>query len=425
MERRANGYGSLYKVSDGRYMATWRDGGKIHHKRISASSDYQARVELDRLTFALRAANQEDRIKVKKLEIATDEEKLKADIVNSKNFAIDELGDKFYSHINTTHYAPNTKALIDSSIKIFVDWCKSHNINMIQSIKKYHIDDFLSYVSKVKSDNSYNVVLRNVKKVWKTLSDTYYLDDNIFKSYKIRDVKSTPKRNLTNDEIDRLMKYLNTTDKETRVFWYLGIFCGMRRIDAKNLKWENVDLEKGIIRYKPQKTVRHDTTATIPIHEHLKQAIMTLEKSGDYLLPTYAHLQIDSVKCRIRQVFKKLNINVKDDNGNIIVGFHSLRHSFISKLIDNATPITTVADMVGHTKTNAYRMTLGYYNGTDDTTLSKSALDKVFGNDNTEDDNKVEDDNADADKSEIDRLKKENEELRNKLKMLKEMLIAG
>lgn len=424
MERRANGYGSLYKVSDGKYMATWRDGGKVHHKRISASSDYQARVELDRLTFACRAANQEDRIKVKKLEIASDEEKLKADIVNSKNFPIDMLADKYYCHINCTKYAPNTKAIIDSSIKIFVDWCKSNNITMIQSVKKYHIDDFLSYVSKVKSDNSYNVVLRNLKKVWKTLSDTYYLDDDIFKSYKIRDVKSTPKRNLTSEEMDRLMHYLDTTDKETKVFWYLGIYCGMRRIDAKNLKWENVDLDKNIIRYKPQKTIRHNTTATIPIHEHLKQAIMALDKTGDYLLPTYARLKIDSVKCRIRQVFKHLGINIKDDAGNIVVGFHSLRHSFISKLIDNATPITTVADMVGHTKTNAYRMTLGYYNGTDDTTLSKSALDKVFGNDDS-DDKKVEDDNADTDKSEIERLKKENEELKAKLKMLKEMLIAG
>lgn len=419
MERRANGRGSIYALGNGKYMATWRDGGKLHHKRISASSDYQARVELDRLTFALRAANTEDKIKVKKLEIATEEEKLKADIINSKNFDISELGDKFYNHINCTHYATNSKALIDSSIKLFVDWCKSHNIKMVQDVKKYHIDDFLAYVSQVKSNNSYNVVLRNLKKVWKTLSETYYLDDGIFKGYKIRDVKSTPKRNLTSEEMDRLMKYLDDTDKETKVFWYLGIFCGMRRIDAKNLKWENVDLEKGIIKYKPIKTIRHDTTATIPIHEHLKQAIISLDKSGDYLLPTYAHLQIDSVKCRIRQVFKKLNINIKDDAGNLVVGFHSLRHSFISKLIDSATPITTVADMVGHTKTNAYRMTLGYYNGSDDNTLSKAALDKVFGG--VDDKTIVQDDN----KAEIERLKKENEDLKSKLKMLKDMLLAG
>ena len=425
MERRANGHGSIYKIEDGKYMATWRDGGKVHHKRISASSDYQARVELDRLTFALRAANQEDRIKVKKLEIATEEEKLKADIINSKNFDISDLGDKFYSHINTTKYAANSKALIDSSIKLFVDWCKSHNIKMVQDIKKYNIDDFLSYVSGTKSDNSYNLVLRNLKKVWKTLSDTYYLDDDIFKGYKIRDVKSTPKRNLTNDEMDRLMMYLNDADKETKIYWYLGIFCGMRRIDAKNLKWENVDLEKGIIRYKPQKTIRHDTTATIPIHDHLKQAIMALDKTSDYLLPTFAALKIDAVKVRISNVFKKLDIKVKDDNGNLVVGFHSLRHSFISRLIDNATPITTVAQMVGHTKTNAYRMTLGYYNGTDDTTLSKSALDKVFGCNDEDEDKKVEKVVQEDDKAEIERLKKENEDLRNKLKLLKDMLLAG
>lgn len=423
MERRANGRGSIYKVSDGKYMATWRDAGKVHHKRISASSDYQARVELDRLTFSCRAANQEDKIKIKKLEIATEEEKLKAEIVNSKNFPLDGFADKFYGHINCTHYAANSKALIDSSIKIFVDWSKSHGIKMIQDIKKYHIDDFLAYVSKVKSDNSYNLVLRILKKVWKTLSETYYLDDAIFKGYKIRDVKSTPKRNLTPDEMDSLMTYLDDADKETKVFWYLGIYCGMRRIDAKNLRWENVDIEKGIIRYKPQKTIRHDTTATIPMHEKLKQAIMSLDKTGDYLLPTFAALKIDAVKVRISNVFKRLGIKVKDDAGNLVVGFHSLRHSFISRLIDNATPITTVAQMVGHTKTNAYRMTLGYYNGTDDTSLSKTALDKVFSSSGDDKDDKtiVQDD----DKAEIERLRKENEDLKSKLKMLKEMLLAG
>jgi integrase len=178
-------------------------------------------------------------------------------------------------------------------------------------------------------------------------------------------------------------------DGEMRVLFFLGLYTGLRLGDCCLLRWAAVDLAGGVIRIVPAKTSRSGKRVSIPIHPELVAALGTARDG--YVVPGlakfYLHNRAGVVKV-IGKHFLKCGIETQESRGanatsaakwplapqrgdvgrteerkdgsrangkrndgkraRCVVGFHSLRHTFVSLCRQAGAPLAIVEAIVGH-----------------------------------------------------------------------------
>ena len=192
-------------------------------------------------------------------------------------------------------------------------------------------------------------------------------------------IPHTSKRQLDDSEMQRLMDALKDEPLEMRALFILAIETGQRYGDICNLRWSyiNYKMENGKetwwLEYSPSKTKRHGIKVSIPLSRSAQDILTQIKQrdiKSDYILPTMAngYKAGDGAK-QMRMVmgfFDKAGINRKNAEGKTVVGMHSLRHGFVSRMASNGVPLTTVMSMVGHTRE---KMTEHYTHTSDEAKL--------------------------------------------------------
>jgi integrase len=161
--------------------------------------------------------------------------------------------------------------------------------------------------------------------------------------------------------IEELCNVCQSATGELRVLLGLGIYSGMRLGDCATLRWAEMDMARNIIRRIPNKTARRNPKPVIvPIRPVLKEMLETTapEQCGDYVLPEIAKLyprRPDAVTNLVQRHIIACNIKThKPGTGKsgkravVEVGFHSLRHTFVSLCRESNAPLAVVENIVGH-----------------------------------------------------------------------------
>jgi len=109
---------------------------------------------------------------------------------------------------------------------------------------------------------------------------------------------------------------------------------GMRRGELLALRWEDIDLRRGLIRVKKSKSGKQ---RTVPVNESLKATLQSLPLFG----------------CDKGSVFEPVNIQAcfekaRQDAGFPELRFHDLRHTFATRLVDRGVDIITIQKLLGH-----------------------------------------------------------------------------
>jgi integrase len=177
------------------------------------------------------------------------------------------------------------------------------------------------------------------------------------------DPDETKRRPFTVAELQAL---LALADDEWKSMIRIGLYTGARLSDIALLRWSNIDLERGELRFTARKTAK---SVLLPIVGPLQGHIENLASSDDphgFLHP------------RAAQSFnrRKISASLSNQFGNLLdqaglrplktpgasnrrranaLSFHSLRHTAVSLLKDAGIPMAVVLEMVGHSdaQTNA------------------------------------------------------------------------
>ena len=113
-------------------------------------------------------------------------------------------------------------------------------------------------------------------------------------------------------------------------------------------------------------------TVTIPIHPSLHAVLAETPQGarrGPVMPQTAATYERDAatVTDRAQRVFRSCGIETSTRNGGgrakVDIGFHSLRHTFVSMSANAGAPLAVVQRLVGH---STPAMTMHYYHGTTD-----------------------------------------------------------
>ena len=222
------------------------------------------------------------------------------------------------------------------------------------------------------SGNSFNKHVRFLELLFRVLKEDAKLTMNPWEGIQRKRAIMESRRELTTDELKTVCA---AATGEMRLLFAIGIYTGLRLGDCATLRWGEVDLRRRLIRRIPGKVARRNPRPVIiPIHPVLSTMLNEIlpGKRGQYVLPETAALYLRDTSVMSKQIHDLFEaclvkthrpgtgkIRTKDDKGKVKiidsgkraiveVGFHSLRHTFVSMCREANAPLSVVESIVGH-----------------------------------------------------------------------------
>ena len=175
------------------------------------------------------------------------------------------------------------------------------------------------------------------------------------------------RRELTMDEIGRLIETAKSKGGEWALLFRMAAYTGMRLGECCNLEWKNIDMARGVIQIVQRKTRGKvgERPVTIPLHRELKKHLLRLPCRMRYglLVPGLAGCYRDNptfLNKSLNRIFDESGIaRLERVEGRVRkvcrATFHSIRHSFVSFTANAGAPLEVVRAIVGHENTGITR----------------------------------------------------------------------
>ena len=269
------------------------------------------------------------------------------------------------AYVNAPNRPDSGKRTMDgyeSQFQHFTKWMlKNHPaVTELRAVTEEIAFEFAGELGRTNTPNTYNKYLVLLRRVWKVLFKTARLSCNPWSALENKLLATHSRRELT---VDELIKVLASVQGEMRILFAIGLYCGLRLGDAVLLKWSNVDLIRGQLILVPSKTARraNGKVLRVPLHRSLAAMLAETpeEERHDYVMPglveTYQYRNTKGTYLvkRIREVFESCGIETQCEvegysRRGVDVGYHSLRHSFVSLSANAGTSLAAVQAVVGH-----------------------------------------------------------------------------
>lgn len=393
-DKRGKGAGTLEK-RHGVWLARWVVDGKRFARSTGTGNRREAERILDEITAPFRLGKKKSMLQFVQAQIDGVEDEIEQIRASRPGVSIAEAWD---AYLKAPERPDTTSATGLTAYRarwgLFVDFMRRRypHVTHLRQVGREHVVEWLPELEKGRAPGTFNVIIRLCKTMWRVLAknaDNYLPEISPFECVMPRRTKAVPRRVLTSDELFRIMRHLEGKG-ELRTLFLIGIYTGLRLGDAATLKWASVDMGLRKIELVPRKTARAGTAVRLAIHPALFAELVqtpVAKRSGFVLPETGAEYDTvrygaDAVQKRTMDVFEACGIETRVDAGDgghrrSVVGFHSLRHSFVSLQINAGIPAPLVQRMVGHT---TLEMT-GHYFHEDDASLraAVAALPDVTG----------------------------------------------
>ena len=242
-----------------------------------------------------------------------------------------------------------------------VDWCSTEHkdqIVFVRDLTAEIVGDYLAHISAEHvSANTYNKYVGFFKLFFRVLAKQARMTSNPLQDVQKRRLNTQSRRELTLNEL-RAVLY-NSTGEMQRLFW-LGYYTGLRLGDCCTLKWSEVSLENGVIRRIPRKTHANGKSVLVGIPPVLNQMLSAIKRESEFVCPTFAarylksHNEHTYISREIQKFFEKCGIQTTMPHDNtrkravLLVGFHSLRHTYASIHAARGTPQAMIQENMGH-----------------------------------------------------------------------------
>jgi integrase len=255
---------------------------------------------------------------------------------------------------------PQTLIVYEYQFGKFTEWMKEKHPELVamRYVTKDIAEEYASILNHGKlTPNTYNKHLNVLTMVFRVLKDKAKLTANPWEAIQRKRLTPHSRRELT---LEELKKVCQNATGELRTLFALGVYTGLRQGDCATLRWGEVDLQRGVIRRVPNKTARRNPKPVIvPIHQVLRDMLLEIpvEPRNEYVLPKTADLYLNHRRMLVQAIqdhFTKCKIAVHKTGVHgrmqpvVEVGFHSLRHTFVSLCRESNAPLAVVESIVGH-----------------------------------------------------------------------------
>lgn len=354
---RSKGLGTLERK--GRvWRARWTVDGKTYTKTTGTSDRREAEKILAEIVAPFAAKSDAERLE----NLAVKIEGRKAEIrryEDSKPALA--LADGFEAYRRSKERPDTGAATLDmyeSQYNRLVRWAADNapDAKEMRNFTRATADAFATYLAGELSPNSFNKYITLFRRMWDVLAEEGRMTENPWTKIRHMALATHTRRELTVEELARVC---GSVTGEMRLLFAVGIYTGLRLGDCALLEWGAIDLARNRIMTIPRKTARHANGKPVVIPLHPTLAALLAEIPPDartgYLLPDLAAMyEHDSgmISNRIQAVFTRAGIRTQTtadgERARVDVGFHSLRHTFVSLSANAGAPLAVVQAIVGH-----------------------------------------------------------------------------
>lgn len=352
--------GSLYKRGAVYWLKFMVDGKMVYRSLETTILDdaEKKRAEIMRPLIASDTADALA-VMVRRLDTARAEEQRIADEANPP-LSIVDAWDAYVSAPNRPDSGSATLAQYSVQFSRFRKWLQDNypELTRLRDVTPQIAEEFIGWLISLKrSGNTINKYRGLLALVFEALRGKARLEINPWQNLQRRKQKSVSRRELT---IEEVRKVCGTAKGEMRLLFAFGIYTGMRLGDCATLEWGEVDIKRRRISRIPRKLENREGVKPLILSIHPELVGLLLEipladRHGHVLPKTAAAYQRrrTDVTGAIQAHFTACGINTLGDARGrsrrpVVVGFHSLRHTFVSIQAERGTPLSVVQAIVGH-----------------------------------------------------------------------------
>ena len=201
---------------------------------------------------------------------------------------------------------------------------------------------------KIRSEVAVNRELETLRSMLNKAKEWNWLEENPFNKFQkpILFPESEGRvRYLTEEELQRLFSLWGNPDPKKRPPLYLkyiiqtALLTALRKTDLLNLKWSNIDLDRGILFYEEQK--KRNKPRIKVLNSDMIELLKSIPKRGEYVFTGNDGEPLRDIKRSFRTALKRAEIKN--------FHFHDLRHCSASYLVMRGASLKAVQEHLGHT----------------------------------------------------------------------------
>ena len=347
-KKRANGDGSIRKRKDGRWEGRYVVGhdpitGKMISRNVLGKT--QAQVK-------------------EKLRTAIENSK-RLDYTQTGKYTVGQWMDEWFEAYAKVKVRPSShqtyKGYIENHIKTNIGDIPIEKLTSLQLQKFYRLLLTEGRIPRIESEKQPKGLsaktVRNINQVISSAMDMAVrhklILSNPTEGCELPKVEHREMKTLPAEQLGAFLREA----KESGVYelYYMDLATGLRRGELLGLKWEDIDLQNGIIHVRrqvarvdgevkelPLKTKNSYRNISISQDAVAMLTEMEAHRSSDYVFPssTGGLISPDSVNNMLHRVLKRAGLPS--------IRFHDLRHTFATLALQNGVDIKTVSGMLGH-----------------------------------------------------------------------------
>lgn len=263
----------------------------------------------------------------------------------------------YVESVQTADNSEATKKLRIRQVKSFYDFMAFRKINGIQEISGQLISD---YVTALQGGSPIYTkhLLATLRFYFRYVYQNGFTDQD----WSTAVPRVTAAKNLNipalweESELTLLLGSIdrgNPLGKRNYAIILLVTQLGLRASDVSNLRLNNLNWERGELGFVQHKNRKHTTEPLIEnvgwaIIEYLQYGRPKVDEPFVFLTANAPYTQITPAAITTVLSRQMQRCGIKKQTGTVS-GLHSLRHAMARRLLENGTPLETVADIMGHT----------------------------------------------------------------------------
>ncbi len=248
-----------------------------------------------------------------------------------------EFAREFLEHYRATRRANSTRSCV-SHVKIFNRYFGGKRLSdiTVQDVQAFQADQ----VRQGKAPASVNRYVGILSQMFALAIQWGQMTHNPVEAVVNLRVRNARTRFLSNDEEDILLKACGPAIRPVVI---TALHTGLRRTELAMLTWGDVDLQRGVVRVRPE-YAKSGIMREVPMDRTVRSLLTTIK-------PHAPRPKEPVFKNRFGLSFKRLSnlfgFVVKRTELTDL-RFHDLRHTFASRLVMRGADLRTVQELMGH-----------------------------------------------------------------------------